>query len=366
MSKAFIRLRFNTNNSCNLRCKHCFFYKDDDRKNILWERWFNIEFKLVKDFYDRLLGYLNKVYNWDFEIKVSLMGGGEFFLYKYWKDLVEYLVEKRVVFWIVTNGLLIDKKVIEYLNKFRNKIDFISISIEWDKKTTNFLRGKNVFDIVMAKLIYLSKLGFSVRTNLSLWKHNLYFLPVLLKKAKKYNFYVTHSRFIDFSGLFGPRKWWLDIDDYRFLYKVFLFNNKYMPRQEYFFYILRENIEDDEYIYYRYVIREFYNFYILPTGDVYPWRAWVYPIYKLGNIYRDSVKDIFDKFNFLRKKFVEKNEWFCNKCPFSHNCFVWKDYINYLFKNPFKEDYICSYFIKNIVFRLYPKLEKSLKIDKIF
>jgi len=86
--------------NCNHKCPHC--YQDNNNKT-------EIEFSLFKDIVDQLehLGV--------FEITLT---GGEIFLHtKIW-DILQYLTEKQIAIFLLTNGSLLDKEKIKKLKRY--------------------------------------------------------------------------------------------------------------------------------------------------------------------------------------------------------------------------------------------------------
>ena len=83
------------------------------------------------------------------------LGGGEPFTRKDIFEILDYGKEKQLAISIVTNGLLLDKDVIEKLNE--EDLDYLWISFEGLKENHEFLRGKGTFDATINKLSLLKK-----------------------------------------------------------------------------------------------------------------------------------------------------------------------------------------------------------------
>ncbi len=147
----------NITKKCNLRCVQCF-----------------------SDIY-KLFDDMNK-----YGTFYICIGGGEPFTRKDLFDILEYGKKKQLAISIVTNGLLLTKKILEKLNKL--DLDYLWISFEGLKENHEKLRGVGTFNKVLSKLELL-KTYYKGKTaiRMSINKYNICEINDIVKIAEEYN-----------------------------------------------------------------------------------------------------------------------------------------------------------------------------------
>lgn len=121
--------------SCNLRCKHCFYYKKQDKFDNKEDLSIDELLKLAEIFIEEL------------NVISFTITGGEPFCQKDILKLLKYLKSKNVYIQIQTNATLITPEMANELGKILNsKMDSIQVSLDGANEITNDkIRGKNAF-----------------------------------------------------------------------------------------------------------------------------------------------------------------------------------------------------------------------------
>lgn len=123
-----IEIQFTPN--CNLKCKHCFQNsspKSNSTKILQPSQWVKI-FKQIE------------LYN----VHTVTLTGGEIMFYPYFSTVFNAIVDLRISYNILTNGILIDKYNIDALSKSN-----VTLTISLDGHSAeihDMLRGKGAFD----------------------------------------------------------------------------------------------------------------------------------------------------------------------------------------------------------------------------
>ena len=195
-----LKISMNITKECNLRCKQCF----SDSGEIKEE-------ELTTDDMYKLFDEMHK--NGTFFICI---GGGEPFMRKDLLDLLDYSKNKQLAISIVSNGLLITKKLIEELNK--KDLDMIWISLDGLEQNHDNLRGNGTFVKAIKAIILLKKyFNSKVAIRISLNKYNITEYKELIKiaesldvdlirltpllafgRAKQENLMITQEQYIAF------------------------------------------------------------------------------------------------------------------------------------------------------------------------
>lgn len=136
-----IDFQWHLTNRCNLRCRHCYQsqFQDDFEEN----RIFDVADRLLEELRDH--GYCTTL---------SLTGGEPFLLGERFFSLLHLFDHSEPVqeITIISNGLLINRKVIQRLNTYR-KLTTLKISLEGACAETNdVIRGRGVFAKVVRRL----------------------------------------------------------------------------------------------------------------------------------------------------------------------------------------------------------------------
>ena len=165
-----LKISMNITKKCNLRCIQCF----SNSGTIIDDEL------TTEDFY-KLFDDMNK--NGTFYI---CLGGGEPFTRSDLFEILEYGKKKQLAISIVSNGLLLNKEILEKLNDL--DLDYLWISFEGLKENHEKLRGIGTFDKTI-KALELLKKYYKGRTALrmSINKYNISEINELVKIGEKYD-----------------------------------------------------------------------------------------------------------------------------------------------------------------------------------
>ena len=138
-----ITLEINPTNRCNLFCKSC------------WQREFDINYDELPT--KKLLEVIKEAAELGVK-EIRIPGAGEPFTKKGLIEVIKEIKKQKINGMLITNGVLLNKEIIETLIKIR--WDCITISIDGaNSKTHDYLRGvKGTFEKVEKNLIKLNKL----------------------------------------------------------------------------------------------------------------------------------------------------------------------------------------------------------------
>ncbi len=132
------------NNTCNLKCKHCYVAYKNDKNALNLSEWESVFDQLIN------MGALT----------FGNVGKEPTLNWASTKHLLKYFKEKRdlipkIRYGLVTNGTLLDKlKIADMANNFPNYID---ISLDGDENTHDYIRGKGAFAKLINNLKMISK-----------------------------------------------------------------------------------------------------------------------------------------------------------------------------------------------------------------
>lgn len=186
--KSPFHIQWHINETCNLRCKHC--YQDEYTHNGLsWK-----EMKLIVD------KYFIAIEKWNNSPEFSITGG-EPLMNPHLFKLLKYLKEKnkntRIA--ILTNGTLLNK---EKIKKFKDLgINQIQISLEGSTKEINdSIRGKGVYEKVISNIKLLKNTGIKTSLHFVISKQNKDDVEDYIKLSKKLQIdLVTFSNLVPFG-----------------------------------------------------------------------------------------------------------------------------------------------------------------------
>ncbi|TVL99483.1 MAG: hypothetical protein CV087_17700 [Candidatus Brocadia sp. WS118] len=134
-----IDISYFVNNTCNLRCKHCYVAYGNSNNALDFSEWQNV-FAQCIDLGARTFGNVGKEPTLSWPLT---------------KKLLMYFKDKRILisdlrYGLVTNGTLLNKsKVSDLVECLPNYID---ISLDGNKKTHDLIRGKGAFDKLIHNL----------------------------------------------------------------------------------------------------------------------------------------------------------------------------------------------------------------------
>jgi SynChlorMet cassette radical SAM/SPASM protein ScmE len=145
---------------CNLHCEYC-FYADEmvALRDLATDQWLA--------FFEEL-GRL--------AVRRVTLTGGEAFTRRDFFELVDGVVANRMRYTILTNGTLIDEKVLGQfeIGKRRLRLDSIQVSIDGSRAEIHNLSRPNSFDRALRGLRLLKEAGFPVTVRTTINRHNLH------------------------------------------------------------------------------------------------------------------------------------------------------------------------------------------------
>ncbi|AEE14523.1 Radical SAM domain protein [Thermodesulfobium narugense DSM 14796] len=161
---------------CNLRCRHC--YQENQKTELKFDDWENF-FSYSKDL----------IREWEIKYDIEIpflikLTGGEPFLREDFFEIVKFLNEIDIEPYILTNGTLIDKKMLSDLKKFR--FNGFQISIEGSKDTHDNIRGQGTFYKVKDAIKLLKEENFRVFLKTTLSRLNYKDLNDLIDISNKW------------------------------------------------------------------------------------------------------------------------------------------------------------------------------------
>lgn len=171
-----------TNYRCNLHCQYCAWDSGSHEEKM-------ISLEELKKFIDSIkrLGALS----------VTVIGGGEPTIYPYFRELIEYIDNKGLIPVIITNGLLVDEEMAQFLYHHHCSI-FIKADSFNAMIQDQLARKNGAFQKMNQALRYLTNLGFNqmdelgqVRLGIStvVTKKNVNEVPDLWRFARKNQIY---------------------------------------------------------------------------------------------------------------------------------------------------------------------------------
>ncbi len=157
-------LEISLTGKCNLRCKYC-FYADEMAAldDLPAQRW--------QDFFSEAGGI---------GVHRLTLSGGEVFTRPDLFALIDSLIENKMRYSILTNGTLINEKVIASFNegKRRPRLDSIQVSIDGSRAAVHDLsRPPASFERALRGLRLLKEKGFPVAVRVTINRHNVHDLP---------------------------------------------------------------------------------------------------------------------------------------------------------------------------------------------
>ena len=143
---------------CNLRCRYCYFFNNPavDYRELPTDEWLK--------FFDELgsLGVMNVT-----------VAGGEPFLRKDLRVLLEGLVRNRMRFSLLSNGSLIDDEIAAFIASTR-RCEYVQVSVDGScAKTHDSCRGKGSFDRAIRGIRTLQRHRVNVAVRVTIHRKNM-------------------------------------------------------------------------------------------------------------------------------------------------------------------------------------------------
>ena len=163
-------LQWHITHKCNLRCKHC--YQDDYCQDLNLKQLYKIFYQFL-DFCKekKVKGHIN-------------FTGGEPFTNYYLFALLELCEKNNISFGILTNGTLLNNRIVKDLSKFK-KLSFVQISIDGIPTTHNEIRGENNFEKALNGCKLLKKYNIQTMVSFTVHKKNYLELSKVIKIVKE-------------------------------------------------------------------------------------------------------------------------------------------------------------------------------------
>lgn len=272
---------------CNLRCEHCYLPEHCDT---------GLETKKVKELLIELkeLGVIN----------VSLTGG-EIFLRDDLFEIIEFARSLHMRVFLLSNGTLLDKNIILKLKRLHIAEFSTTVFSLKEEIHDSITKCEGSLAILLKNLEELKDSGITVRVKTPLMKKNMYEYKELYNYCKKngFDYLVSPLIFSKNDGDTSPKS--LRITDEE-LYSV-MRDIDMISRNDHL------HIKDVP------CAAIFYSFAIDCHGDVFPCNSF---FYKVGNIYEESLRDIWYSSKELKKiKSIRNSDLIeCTNCEYKTRC----------------------------------------------
>ncbi len=162
--------------NCNLRCRHC-YANDRSRAAVM-------DFDVYKQSIDI---YSGKVEMRSIDVdKRVMLSGGEPFLHRRFRDMLEYAYNKSDIthICILTNGILIPE-FISYLERFKDKLK-VQVSVEGGEAMDDEIRGRGHFKKAVKALDLLREYGIVYHLSYTVSKDNMEEYKNFIELAKEF------------------------------------------------------------------------------------------------------------------------------------------------------------------------------------
>ena len=145
---------------CNLACEYCFYANEMvGRDDLPGEEWL------------RFFGELKSL-----GVRSVSLSGGEIFVRSDLWELIDGIIDARMSFSILTNGTLINEKVVAKFAEKNRRRRLSSIQISIDGSCADVhdkSRGKGSFDRAIAAMRLLKKEGYPLTSRVTVNRHNV-------------------------------------------------------------------------------------------------------------------------------------------------------------------------------------------------
>jgi len=289
---------------CNYKCAHCYRGSSPQESK-------HIDFEKCKQ-------YINDL--WENGGSVIELTGGEPLLYKHFFELIDFAYPKMDMIGVLSNGYYLQEEAVARLAKYKDKVMF---NISLDSHRPEFhdkFRGKEgAFARTTHAMELLGKYGFTYRTAMSVTKDNFFDMEETIKLSRRYG-----------SRIFGMNPV-LDVGrgeglceakpepDPAYLKKCTDYESRIVTENRDYLHLITEEqakgLKDSNCgLIHRSVV-------VGPDGELRPCVMFGGDIIKIGNIYRQSFKEIFESglgraFSKLHGPKAEV----CGDCPHLNYC----------------------------------------------
>lgn len=286
LPKSPLQLSIELTTRCNLDCPHCVAEANIGGRSLALDRVLS----LVDE--AQLIG-----------VRMLDLGGGEPLLYDGFFDLCEYLLSKGLKLSFVTNGLLVPTGI-NLLRRIVRRYDgLLGVGVSLDgfsSEVHGYFRPKETFNSAVEALVMLREAGVKVSVSCVLNKENIKVIPEFLNFLS--SLYISDVRFLPFMPLGRGARFKSEVlspaEIYNFLQQKYLWNKIFqgnigfqMPWE--FLLVSPEKRQAGP------CEAGYTRLWINSRGDVTPCAYMIDVV--LGNIYQDSIADIWHDSLVLRK-----------------------------------------------------------------
>lgn len=159
---------------CNLRCKHCYYYKNDSKFNAIQDLSTQRILEIIDEIADMNIVHID-------------LTGGEPLLRNDIFEIIEKIKSKNISLKLSSNGILITKDIARKLSKLLNPyMDSVQISLEGAYAHTHEqLRGNGTFEKTIQGIKNLVEEGVATFVNSTVTTENINELTDLYKLTHK-------------------------------------------------------------------------------------------------------------------------------------------------------------------------------------
>ncbi|MBF0611600.1 MAG: radical SAM protein [Magnetococcales bacterium] len=191
-------------NRCNLACKYCFVVDPQYSKEFLRSQ---LDFEEIRRIVDQLYAM---------GMRMIFMLGGEPLVHKEFDQIVSYIVNKGIYLQVVSNGMLVAKKI-----DALRPVHGLCISIDGMEEVTDFLRGQGVYTAAVEGIQQAVANGIATRVHAVLNRYNMQHIQPLAEKCRELGVEMTISP-PNFLGTTDQDYLRLSTEEYKTFWKDYL------------------------------------------------------------------------------------------------------------------------------------------------
>jgi radical SAM protein with 4Fe4S-binding SPASM domain len=288
INEAFLEIT----NKCNLKCPHCYGNFGPESEELETAEWMRAIDELA-----------------DLNVNQVILSGGEPLCHKDVLELVSYIRKKPMQVVLSTNGTLIDERIADEIKQLSVKSVRISLDGPNAQVHDGFRGVTGTYDKVIKAINFLLERNVHVRINSCITKDNLNYLPETIRfiqalGVNEYKFFVVYftGRETSPMKLFCPN----DSKELEYIFKT-LGSSITTPEEK------TQQTESNEIMNCE-VGRN--HLVIEPNGNVVPCLVFDRKKFALGNVRKDSVKNIWENSELLNtlRNIDMRNVSECSKC----------------------------------------------------